>query len=130
MGQNGMMAGGTPPGDGGDDNIFTRDRPPPPGENRVRLAVMGAIALGVVAMVWLYFQGGENRALNAMAPAQRAAFYQETRDDLRLTCLTDAGVKRSLQPRCRKLADFLARFPECDEACKRDIALVPLPAGG
>lgn len=127
---NGMMAGGSPPGDGGDDNIFTRDRPPSPGEKRVRQAVMVAIALGLVSMVWLYLQGGENRALNAMAPAQREAFYQETREDLRLTCLTDAGVKRRVEQRCRKLADFLARFPECDEACKREIALVPLPAGG
>jgi hypothetical protein len=121
---NGMMAGGAPPGDGDDDNIFTRDRAPSTSETRVRQGVMLAIALGVVAMVWLYLQGGENRALNAMAPAQRAAFFQETRDDLRLTCLTDAGVTRKLEQRCRKLADFLGRFPECDEACRRELALV------
>ncbi|MCY1017974.1 hypothetical protein [Pyxidicoccus sp. MSG2] len=125
---NGMMAGGTPPGDGGDDNIFTRDRPPSEGEKRVRQVVVLSVVLLVLGAVWLYLQGGENRALNAMSPAQRAALFQETRDSIRLMCLSDAGVKKAFQGRCAKQADFLVRFPECDEACKQEVApMLPQP---
>jgi hypothetical protein len=78
----------------------------------------------LLGFVWLYLQGGENRALNAMSPAQRAALFQETRDSIRLMCLSDAGVKsvkKGLQARCAQQADFLNRFPECDAACKQEI---------
>jgi cytochrome b pre-mRNA-processing protein 3 len=122
---NGMMAGGPPPGDGGEEeNIFTRDRPPSGGEKRVRQVVVLAVVLAVLGMVWAYLQGGENRALNAMAPVQRAALFQETLDEIRLTCLTDAGVKPGgrLEKRCQKQAEFLTRFTECDAACRQEIA--------
>jgi hypothetical protein len=120
----GMMAGGPPPGDGGEDNIFSRDRPPSAGEKRVRRGVVLGVVLLVLGAVWLYLQGGENRALNAMSPVQRAALFEETRDSLRLTCLKDAGVKSGgrLEKRCQKQADFLTRFPECGEACRTEIA--------
>lgn len=120
---NGMMAGGPPP-DGGEDNIFSRERPPTGGEKRVRRALVLGVVLLVLALVWGYVQGGENRALNAMSPVQRAALFQETRDSIRLMCLTDAGVRSGgkLERRCQQQADFLTRFPECDEACRREIA--------
>jgi cytochrome b pre-mRNA-processing protein 3 len=118
----GMMAGGPPPEDGGEDNIFTRDRPPSSGEKRVRQLVVLAVVLLVLGAVWLYLQGGENRALNALSPAQRAALFQETRDSIRLMCLSDAGVKKAFKGRCAQQADFLARFPECDAACQQEIA--------
>lgn len=122
MALNGMMAGGPPRGDGGEDNIFTRDRPPSAGEKRVRRAMVIGVVLLMLGATWLYLQGGENRALNAMSPVQRAALFQETRDSLGLMCLSDAGVKKAFQARCARQADFLARFPECDEACRREIA--------
>ncbi|QSQ21252.1 hypothetical protein JY651_39670 [Pyxidicoccus parkwayensis] len=120
----GMMSGGPPPGDGGDDNIFTRDRPPSAGERRVRQAVVLGVVLLFLLGVWLYLQGGENRALNAMSPAQREALFQETRDSIRLMCMSDAGVKKkaAFAERCARQADFLNRFPECDAACKQEIA--------
>ncbi len=121
---NGMMSGGPPPGDGGEDNIFSRDRPPSGGEKRLRQAlVLGGVLL-VLGVVWVYLQGGENRALNAMSPVQRAALFQETRDSIRLMCMTDAGVKPGgrLEKRCEQQADFLTRFPECDAACQQEIA--------
>ncbi|MFP2926736.1 hypothetical protein ACLESO_16310 [Pyxidicoccus sp. 3LG] len=118
----GMMAGGTPPGDGDEDNIFTRDRAPTGGEKRVRQAVLLGGVLLVLGVVWLYLQGGENRALNAMAPVQRAVLFQETRDSFRLMCITDAGINARFADRCQKQADFLTRFPECDEACRQEVA--------
>ncbi|MCP3136862.1 hypothetical protein [Pyxidicoccus xibeiensis] len=126
----GMMAGGTPPGDGGDDNIFTRDLEPPGNEKRVRQVVVLGVLVLILGTVWLYLQGGENRALKAMAPAQRAALFQETRDDFRQGCVTDAGVLNPrFAKRCRRQADFLTRFEECDEACRREIApALPAPA--
>lgn len=117
----GMMAGGPPHGDGGDDNIFTRDRAPTGAEKRARQLVVVGVVLLLLGGLWLYLQGGENRALNAMSPAQRAALFQETRDSIRLMCESDAGVKKSFQARCARQADFLNRFPECDAACKREI---------
>ncbi|WP_171817855.1 hypothetical protein [Pyxidicoccus fallax] len=127
---NGMMAGGSPPGDGGgEDNIFSRDLAPPSGDKRLRQALVLGVVLLLLGTVWLYLQGGENRALNAMSPAQRGAFFQETRDSIRESCLTDAGVKRGFEKRCQKQAEFLTRFPECDEACRREIApVLPAPA--
>ena len=121
---NGMMAGGSPPGDGGEDNIFSRDLAPPSGDRRLRQALVLGVVLLLLGTVWLYLQGGENRALNAMSPAQRAAFYKETWDEVRLVCLTDAGVKRGFEKRCQQHADFLTQFPECDEACRRELAPV------
>lgn len=108
--------------EGGDDNIFTRDRPPTRNEKRVRQGVTLGIVLLVLAGVWAYLQGGENRAINAMSPAQREALFQETRDSFDLMCLGDAGPR--LLRRCQKQAEFIQRFPECDEACRQELAPV------
>ncbi|WP_426734150.1 hypothetical protein [Myxococcus faecalis] len=106
--------------EGEEENIFTRDRAPTRSQKRVRQTVTLGIVVLVLAGVWAYLQGGENRALNALAPAQREALFQETRDDFRLLCMGDAGPK--LLNRCQKQAEFLMRFSECDEACRQELA--------
>lgn len=106
--------------EGEEQNIFTRDRPPTRNQKRVRQAVVLAGVVVVLALVWGYLQGGENRALNALSPAQREALFQETRDSFRLLCLADAGPRLPL--RCQKQAEFLLRFSECDEACRQELA--------
>ncbi|MCP3166112.1 hypothetical protein [Myxococcus qinghaiensis] len=106
--------------EGAEDNIFTRDRPPSRNQKRVRQGVMLGIVLLVLVGVWAYLQGGENRAINAMSPAQREALFEETRDSFHLMCLGDAGPR--LQRRCQKQAEFIMRFSECDEACRQELA--------
>ncbi|AGC41520.1 hypothetical protein MYSTI_00161 [Myxococcus stipitatus DSM 14675] len=106
--------------EGEEANIFTRDRAPTRNQKRVRQAVVLGIVLVVLALVWGYLQGGENRALNALSPAQREALFMETFDSFRLMCLADAGPK--LLMRCQKQAEFLMRFSECDEACRQELA--------
>ncbi|NVJ23861.1 MULTISPECIES: hypothetical protein [Myxococcus] len=105
--------------EGAEDNIFTRDRPPTRNQKRVRQAVTLGVVLAVLAVVWGYLQGGENRAINAMSPAQREALFQETRDSFHLMCLGDAGPR--LLQRCQKQAEFILRFSECDEACRQEL---------
>jgi len=120
MGLNGMMAGGPTPGGDGDETIFTRDRAPTGREKRVRQAVVIGGVLLVLFVVWMYLQGGENRAIKAMSPVQREALFMETRESFRLMCTGDAGTR--FIERCHKQAEFLMRFDECDEACRREIA--------
>ncbi|WP_434346700.1 hypothetical protein ACN6A1_35850 [Myxococcus virescens] len=117
----GMMAGGPPPEDGEEENVFSRARGPSLAEKRTRKAVLVGLVLLLLGGVWLYLQGGENRALNALSPAQRASLFQETRDSFREMCMGDAGTSR-FPKRCAQMADFLTRFTECDTTCQQEIA--------
>ncbi|AEI63490.1 hypothetical protein [Corallococcus macrosporus] len=117
----GMMTGGSPPGDGEEENVFSRARGPSPEEKRTRKAVLLGLVLLLLVSVWLYVRGGENRALNALSPMQRASLFQETRDSFREMCTGDAGTSR-FPKRCAKMAEFLTRFTECDAPCREEIA--------
>ena len=78
-----------------------------------------AVAAGLIALllVWIWIRGAEDRAVREMAPADRAALYRRTIDDLRAVC----GVRRAehLAGHCEDQARFALKFPECDEACAR-----------
>ncbi|RKG96673.1 hypothetical protein [Corallococcus carmarthensis] len=119
---------GTPPDEGGDEkNIFAKELAPPPS---IWLRKGTWLALVFVAMVgvFIWLQGGENRALSAMSPSQREALFSETRDEFRLLCLVDGGASR-WPKKCARQADFLVRFPECDDACRREVEpFLPRPS--
>ncbi|AKQ69913.1 hypothetical protein A176_006825 [Myxococcus hansupus] len=117
----GMMAGGPPPEDGEEENVFSRARGPSASERRTRKVLLIGLVLLLVGGVWLYLQGGENRALNALSPVQRASLFQETRESYREMCTGDAGTSR-FPKRCAQMAEFLTRFTECDEPCRQEIA--------
>lgn len=118
----GMMAGGPPPEDGEEEeNVFSRARGPSPAEKRTRKVVLLGLILLLIGGVWLYLQGGENRALNALSPVQRASLFQETRESFREMCMGDAGTTR-FPKRCAQMASFLTRFTECDATCQQEIA--------
>ncbi|RKH03315.1 hypothetical protein D7V97_26685 [Corallococcus sp. CA053C] len=115
-----MRNDGTPPGEeGGEDNIFAKELATPPGR-WVRRGTWIGIVLMVLLGVFLWLQGGENRALNAMSPSQRQALFQETRDEFQELCLLPDGGTTRFPKRCAQHADFLVRFPECDDACKQE----------
>lgn len=109
---------GHEPAEGG---LFSRDLAPPPSSNRWRrMAVLGAIALGSLG-VWLWVHGSEGGAIRAMSPAQQVALYTETWADQREKCLAAAG-RIDTEERCRQRAEVLLHFPQCDEACRAELA--------
>lgn len=112
---------GTPPDEGGDEkNIFAKELAPPPSIWLRKGTWLGLVFLMLVgAFVWL--QGGENRALEAMSPSQREALFADTYDEFRLLCLVDGGASR-WPKKCARQAEFLARFSECDDTCRAEVA--------
>jgi cytochrome b pre-mRNA-processing protein 3 len=107
--------------------LFSRDLAPPPSGSRWRRwAVLGAIALGSLG-VWLWVHSSEGGAIRAMSPAQQAALYAETWKDQRVKCLAAEG-RIDTEARCRQRAEYLLLFPQCDEACRAELApLLPRP---
>ncbi|RYZ36406.1 MAG: hypothetical protein EOO71_31950 [Myxococcaceae bacterium] len=114
-----MRNDGTPPEDGGEDNIFAKELTPAP-DRWVRRGTWIGIVLLMLVGVFLWLQGGENRALNAMSPSQRQALFRETRDEFEELCLPDGGGTR-FPRKCGQLADFITNFSECDAACRAEI---------
>ncbi|MBN8473157.1 hypothetical protein JYJ95_42210 [Corallococcus exiguus] len=80
------------------------------------------LALVFISMVgvFIWLQGGENRALDAMSPSQREALSRTPRDEFRLLCLADGGASR-WPKKCANHAAFLVRFSECDDTCRREV---------
>lgn len=108
--------------DSAGDRLFSRELAPSPrGLGRgLRLVVMGAVALGALG-VWVWVHGSEEGALLAMSPAQRTVLFQEAWEDQRTRCLGGEGP-RDTESRCRQRAEYLLRFPQCDEACRAELA--------
>ncbi|XXF81709.1 hypothetical protein P2318_00865 [Myxococcaceae bacterium GXIMD 01537] len=113
------MMDGTPPGE---DNVFSRYAEPAGGGwKRLALGV-GLAVLVVMVGVWLWMHGSAERALSAMAPLQREALFKETRENFRANCV--AGTVPEAEAKCHKQAEFLQHFPECDDACRAEVAPV------
>lgn len=111
--------------DGADSSqgaLFSRDLAPGPRKTWViRAAVLGAVALGCLG-VWLYVQNSEGGAVRAMAPAQREALFKETWKDQLMYCSKAASEKSDTPEQCQQRARFLLLFPQCDEACRAQLA--------
>jgi hypothetical protein len=86
----------------------------------VRGAVVGAVAVACLG-VWLWVQGTEGGAVSAMSPAQREALFKEAWKDQRMRCPRTAESADTPE-RCRQRAEFLLRFPQCDETCRAELA--------
>lgn len=76
----------------------------------------GTLLISTVVILALR-QDPERRALDAMSNADRAALFQRTRANVRALCAKDMGFGEH----CVEEARFLARFPECDGACRAEI---------
>ena len=111
---------GTPPDEGGQDkNIFAKELAPPPSIWLRKGTWLALVFVSMVA-VFIWLQGGENRALDAMSPSQREALFADIHDEFRLLCLADGGASR-WPKKCAKHAEFLVRFSECDDTCRREV---------
>jgi hypothetical protein len=116
------MTQGPPPGE---DNVFSRYAEPDSGGGATwkrQAMLVGLVLLFVFSGVWLYLNSSDERAIAAMSPAQRTTLFQETREAFRGNCVT--GATPAAEARCHKQAEFLLHFPECDDACRGEVAPV------
>lgn len=113
------MTDGTEDTSGG--GLFSRDLEPPPRSPWLRRGLV----LGIIAVVcvgaWVWVHGSEGGGIRAMSRAQQEAFYKEAWADQRRHCLGGDGPAEPAS-RCRKRAEFLLNFPQCDEACRKELA--------
>lgn len=79
-----------------------------------------AILLGAVLLLLLHLWdvGQQQRALIQMSPEARARVYLGAISTMKEMCPPQAHREEAFEERCREQADFLAKFPECDEACR------------
>ncbi|WP_224368624.1 hypothetical protein [Hyalangium versicolor] len=108
--------------DTSDEGLFSRAKAQPPRSPWWRRAlVLGVVAVGSL-IIWVWVHSSTEGAVRAMSPAQREAFYKEAWADQRRHCL--AGGEGPAEPasRCRQRAEFLLAFPQCDEACRTELA--------
>jgi cytochrome b pre-mRNA-processing protein 3 len=80
-------------------------------------AVVVVGMLTAIAVIWIWTQGRENRAIEALPDAERRALYSRTLEDLRTVCATSHSSDLDLH--CEAQARFILKFPECDAACQR-----------
>lgn len=70
----------------------------------------------LVLIALLLGSGEEERALRRLPPAERAALYDRTLENLQTVCVGDRG--HELRDLCRGQAQLALLFPECDTACR------------
>lgn len=90
-------------------------RPTPRRRSPLRLWLTGAIGLVLICAAMIFWHHRVDRELRALPGPERRALYQRTLQTLH-TCEQSGS---SLEDYCREQADFLRRFPECDDACRK-----------
>jgi hypothetical protein len=90
----------------------------PRASHRARRVVVWLMISVVViggACAWAWMATEQDRAIRAMSPDDRLAFYQRTLQNLQSVCAGQFDGR--LQKFCREQAQLVVRFPECDEQC-------------
>ncbi len=84
-----------------------------------RLLLIGILLVALLVALITWGTVSERRAVERMAPQERALLFQQTWKSFELLCQgqTDSG----LASRCSEQARFLKEFPECQEDCHRQI---------
>jgi hypothetical protein len=113
------MMEGTPPGE---DNVFSRFTEPEQATWKRQALILGLLLLVGFLGLWLWIHSDEQRTIAAMAPAQRAELFKARYADFRDLCI--AGKDPAAEVQCHHHAESLLRFPECDDACKGEVAPV------
>jgi cytochrome b pre-mRNA-processing protein 3 len=89
-----------------------RDSPP----WALRIAFL--LAAGVLIAVWGWLRDADSRALAAMNADLRRELFVHTRAEAEALC-----ERPELRGECQDRLEFLSRFPECEESCRRFVAL-------
>ena len=78
-------------------------------------------ALGVVLIAtlafWIWNRGVESRSLHELAAPERQALYGRTLQTLQSSACDPKHGARGLHDYCRRQAEFIVEFPECDQGC-------------
>lgn len=97
----------------------TRSPVRPRASRFVRAFVAVALfAAGAGAFSWRAC--GREREIASLAPEARRELYERTMQTLRGACSDPPGLE--VARHCRDEAEFVASFPECDEACRGLVA--------
>jgi cytochrome b pre-mRNA-processing protein 3 len=80
-------------------------------------AVVVVGMLSALALIWIWNQGHEDRAIEALPDGERRALYSRTLEDLRAVCKTARSSDLDLH--CEAQARFILKFPDCDESCRK-----------
>lgn len=93
----------------------------PPRSRASRVAWWLIVSLGAIASLALAASshGRLDRELSRLPDAERRALFDRTRETLGGPCSRDPGPE--LLAHCRRQAELLTRFPECEREC-RDLA--------
>jgi hypothetical protein len=81
---------------------------------------VGWIGLGLVliGLTWWFVRRDQERSGLLELPAQqRATVYSETLEAFRAAC--SPASPKALTEHCRRQAEFLMKFPDCDDECRR-----------
>jgi cytochrome b pre-mRNA-processing protein 3 len=84
-------------------------------ERRLWLAAAAAIAIASLPVFWLYSRDDERQAIVSMPQNERTSLYQRTFEDLSTTCRVGDVALRAY---CRRQAEFILKFPQCDATCQ------------
>ncbi len=87
----------------------------------------GVLGIALVCVLALHHHTRLDRELLDVPELERRALYERTRETLRVSCTQPRGP--TFTGYCREQADFLRRFPECDNECREFAAgFTPQPS--
>src|SRR5262245_353655 len=92
-------------------------RASPAAQGGAILALVAIAAASLLVVLWTMRQGPESVALMRMPEVERRALYGRTLRTLESTC---EPRKRpdGLADHCRRQAELIVQFPECDATCE------------
>jgi hypothetical protein len=89
----------------------------------MRVALVAGWMLLIVAIVahsWVQSVG----SIRGLPAAERAQIYQRALSEAESDCATPAASQGALHEHCRRQAEFLVLFPECDGRCQQVAASI------
>lgn len=84
-----------------------------------RILLIGILLVVLLLVLITWGTMSERRAVERMAPQERALLFQQTWKEFELLC--EGKADSGLSSRCGDQARFLKEFPECQEDCRRQI---------
>jgi cytochrome b pre-mRNA-processing protein 3 len=82
---------------------------------KVGFALLVLLALAGLFVLWQ--APAERRSVTELAPAERAAVFQEALQRYRVLCREEGAP--AVRAECAQQAQYLQLFPECDGACRQ-----------
>jgi len=85
---------------------------------KIVIALLALIAIVATLIgIWLWAGRAEHKAIHELRAEERQALYDRTLKTLQATCAPPERPK-GLDDYCRRQANFILEFPECDSSCE------------